>query len=100
MSQIVPLERKQLAVTLHLSSRKCAQVQIHPLETLFPLPFHWFGTRIATARGNLGLPMAGNATMADSETIQSVKQRPKPFAPIEAQIKRAIGRIAESDCPV
>jgi DNA-binding NtrC family response regulator len=44
--------------------------------------------------------MVGNATMADSATIQSVKQRTKPFAPIEAQIKRAIGRIAESDCPV
>ena len=44
--------------------------------------------------------MAGNATMTVSETTQSVKLRTKPFAPIEAQIKRAIGRIAESDCPV
>jgi DNA-binding NtrC family response regulator len=44
--------------------------------------------------------------MASSATIQSVKRqtRPfaptKPFAPNEAQIQRAISRIAESDCPV
>jgi DNA-binding NtrC family response regulator len=38
--------------------------------------------------------------MASSATIQSVKRQTKPFAPIEAQIQRAIGRIAESDCPV
>jgi DNA-binding NtrC family response regulator len=44
--------------------------------------------------------------MADSATIQSVKRhmRPfvptRPFAPIEAQIQRAIARIADSDCPV
>jgi two-component system response regulator AtoC len=44
--------------------------------------------------------------MADSTVIQSAKRQPKPFvsarqfAPIEAQIRRAIARIAESDCPV
>ena len=38
--------------------------------------------------------------MATSATIQSVKRQTKPFAPVEAQIQRAIARIAESDCPV
>jgi two-component system, NtrC family, response regulator AtoC len=44
--------------------------------------------------------------MASSAALQSVKRqtRPfvstKPFAPVEAQIQRAISRIAESDCPV
>jgi two-component system response regulator AtoC len=38
--------------------------------------------------------------MATSTTIQSVKRQTKPFAPVEAQIQRAIARIAESDCPV
>ncbi len=44
--------------------------------------------------------------MAGSTTIQSAKRQAKPFAParqfapIEAQIQRAIARIAESDCPV
>ena len=41
--------------------------------------------------------------MAGSATIHSVKRQAKPFAPIapiEAQIQRAIARIAESDCPV
>jgi two-component system, NtrC family, response regulator AtoC len=38
--------------------------------------------------------------MAGSTTIQGVKGPTKPFAPIEAQIQRAITRIAESDCPV
>jgi two-component system response regulator AtoC len=44
--------------------------------------------------------------MAGSATIPSVKRPIKafaparPFAPIGAQIQRAIGRIAESDCPV
>jgi two-component system response regulator AtoC len=44
--------------------------------------------------------------MAGSATIQSVKRQTKPFAPskpfapVEAQIQRAIVRIAESDCPV
>lgn len=44
--------------------------------------------------------------MADSVTIQFVKRQTKPFAPskpfapIEAQVQRAIARIAESDCPV
>ena len=41
--------------------------------------------------------------MAASATIHSVKRQTKPFgpiAPIEAQIQRAIARIAESDCPV
>jgi two-component system response regulator AtoC len=38
--------------------------------------------------------------MASSATIQSVKRQTKPFSPIEAQIQRAIARIAESDCPV
>jgi DNA-binding NtrC family response regulator len=44
--------------------------------------------------------------MASSATIQSVKRQAKafaparPVAPIEVQIQRAIGRIAESDCPV
>ena len=38
--------------------------------------------------------------MASIATIQSVKRQTKPFAPIEAQIQRAIARIAESDCPV
>jgi DNA-binding NtrC family response regulator len=38
--------------------------------------------------------------MAGSATIHSVKRQTKPFAPIEAQVQRAIGRIAESDCPV
>ena len=44
--------------------------------------------------------------MAGSTTIQSARRQTKllvparPFAPIEAQIQRAIARIAESDCPV
>jgi len=38
--------------------------------------------------------------MATSTSIQSVKRQSKPFAPVEAQIQRAIARIAESDCPV
>ena len=38
--------------------------------------------------------------MAASATIHSVKRQTKPFGPIEAQIQRAIARIAESDCPV
>jgi len=44
--------------------------------------------------------------MADSATIPSFKRQAKPFiptrpfAPVEAQIQRAIARIAESDCPV
>jgi DNA-binding NtrC family response regulator len=38
--------------------------------------------------------------MATSATIQSVRRQTKPFAPVEAQIQRAIARIAESDCPV
>jgi DNA-binding NtrC family response regulator len=38
--------------------------------------------------------------MASSATLQSVKRNAKPLAPIEAQIQRAIARIAESDCPI
>ena len=44
--------------------------------------------------------------MADSSTIQIAKRQTKAFvptkhfAPIEAQIQRAIARIADSDCPV
>jgi DNA-binding NtrC family response regulator len=44
--------------------------------------------------------------MADSATIQIVKRQTKPFvptkpfAPVEAQVQRAISRIADSDCPV
>ena len=38
--------------------------------------------------------------MAGSATIQGMKGQAKPFAPIEAQIQRAITRIAVSDCPV
>jgi DNA-binding NtrC family response regulator len=44
--------------------------------------------------------------MAGSATFPSFKRQAKPFvptrsfAPVEAQIQRAIARIAESDCPV
>ncbi len=38
--------------------------------------------------------------MAGSATNHSMKGLTKPFSPIEAQIQRAIARIAESDCPV
>ena len=44
--------------------------------------------------------------MATSPTIPSARRQTKPFvpskqfAPIEAQIQRAIARIADSDCPV
>jgi two-component system response regulator AtoC len=44
--------------------------------------------------------------MATSTTIPNARRQTKPFAPakqfapIEAQIQRAIARIAESDCPV
>jgi DNA-binding NtrC family response regulator len=44
--------------------------------------------------------------MADTATIQIAKRSMKPcvptrqFAPIEAQVQRAINRIADSDCPV
>jgi len=38
--------------------------------------------------------------MAESATIQTSRRQTKPFAPIESYIQRAIGRIAESDCPV
>jgi DNA-binding NtrC family response regulator len=38
--------------------------------------------------------------MASNAPIQGVKRQSRPFAPIEAQIQRAIARIAESDCPI
>ena len=38
--------------------------------------------------------------MAESATIPGLRRPTKPFAPIESQTQRAIGRIAESDCPV
>jgi DNA-binding NtrC family response regulator len=38
--------------------------------------------------------------MAGSAANRGMKGLAKPFTPIEAQIKRAIARIAESDCPV
>jgi DNA-binding NtrC family response regulator len=38
--------------------------------------------------------MAGNAT------IPSVKRQAKPLSLVEAQIQRAIARLAESDCPI
>jgi len=39
--------------------------------------------------------------MADTATTyQNGKRQAKTLAPIEAQIQRAISRIAESDCPV
>ena len=38
--------------------------------------------------------------MAGSETIQLAKRQAKPPGLIEAQVQRAIDRIAESDCPV
>jgi DNA-binding NtrC family response regulator len=44
--------------------------------------------------------------MSDIETIPVVKRQTKPFvptkpfAPVEAQVQRAISRIADSDCPV
>ena len=41
------------------------------------------------------IPMADTAT-----TFQNGKRQAKTLAPIEAQIQRAISRIAESDCPV
>jgi two-component system response regulator AtoC len=38
--------------------------------------------------------------MADNATIRSLKRPTNGFAPIEAQVQRAIERIAESNCPV
>jgi len=38
--------------------------------------------------------------MSESATTQSQRRPAKPYVPIEAQTQRAIGRIAESDCPV
>jgi two-component system, NtrC family, response regulator AtoC len=38
--------------------------------------------------------------MEDKQSIQNPKRQERPLAPIEAQVKRAIARIAESDCPV
>jgi DNA-binding NtrC family response regulator len=38
--------------------------------------------------------------MATGTTIPNVRRQAKQFAPIEAQIQRAIARIADSDCPV
>ena len=38
--------------------------------------------------------------MATGTTISNVRRQTKQFAPIEAQIQRAIARIADSDCPV
>jgi two-component system response regulator AtoC len=38
--------------------------------------------------------------MAEGATIQNLRRPAKPFAPVESQTQRAIGRIAESDCPV
>lgn len=38
--------------------------------------------------------------MAGSATIQGVRGQAKPFAPVDAQIQRAITRLAESNCPV
>jgi two-component system response regulator AtoC len=38
--------------------------------------------------------------MAGSATTQGGKRQAEPLAPIEAQIQRAIARVAESNCPV
>jgi two-component system response regulator AtoC len=38
--------------------------------------------------------------MAESAAIQSVKRHTRLFAPVEAQIQRAISRVSESDCPI
>ena len=38
--------------------------------------------------------------MEHQEIIQNAKRQERPLAPIEAQVKHAIARIAESDCPV
>lgn len=38
--------------------------------------------------------------MAENATIQIPRRQTKPFAPIDSHTQRAIGRIAESDCPV
>jgi len=38
--------------------------------------------------------------MSGSANLQSARRPTKSYAPIEAQIQRAIARIAESDCPV
>jgi two-component system response regulator AtoC len=38
--------------------------------------------------------------MAESATIQIPRRQTKPYAPIDSYTQRAIGRIAESDCPV
>lgn len=44
--------------------------------------------------------------MASTAVLQSARRQPRPpapvraFAPVEAQIQRAIARIAESDCPL
>jgi len=38
--------------------------------------------------------------MSESATIENLRRPMKPYVPIEAQTQRAIGRIAESDCPV
>jgi DNA-binding NtrC family response regulator len=42
----------------------------------------------------------GPSSMEAGAEILTVKRKTKPFAPIEAQIRRAIARLAESDCPV
>jgi DNA-binding NtrC family response regulator len=60
----------------------------------------------STSRGRVWNPHCNSKgvtpgfVMAASATIHSVKRQTKPFGPIEAQIQRAIARIAESDCPV
>ena len=38
--------------------------------------------------------------MVESAFIQNLRRATKPFATIESHTQRAIGRIAESDCPV
>lgn len=38
--------------------------------------------------------------MASSVTLQDMMPAPEPTTPIETQIKRAISRIAESNCPI
>ncbi len=44
--------------------------------------------------------MVGNTTIQSANRQAKSFARARQFAPIEAQIRRAIARIAESDCPV
>jgi two-component system response regulator PilR (NtrC family) len=64
------------------------------MECAFPILSSCLEPVLQGQGENFGLLMSGIAS------IHSIKRQAKPLSTIEAQIQRAIARIAESDCPV